>query len=75
MKVVVLMIVLVAAAAVGGEIFRRAIRRHRWTRRLEKAEVGVAAAVADGRMLAVTGEALLQHLEGLRRVCSGAGED
>jgi hypothetical protein len=74
MKVVVLAVVLVVAAAVGGAIVRRVIRRYRRIRLLARAEDSVAAAVSDGRMSTATGQALLQHLEGLRRICSGRGE-
>jgi hypothetical protein len=75
MTVVVLAVVLVAAAAIGGAIVRPIIRRFRRIRLLVRAEDSVAAAVADGRMPTATGQALLQHLEGLRRICSGGGED
>jgi len=74
MTAVVLLVVLVAAAVVGGAIVRRGLRRHRRVRRLERAEASVATAVADGRMSTATGQALLQHLEGLRRICSSGGE-
>lgn len=74
MTVASLIVVLVAAALVGGWIIRRAVRRYRRIRRLERAESSVAAAIADGRMSNATGQALLQHLEGLRRICSGGGE-
>ncbi len=47
------------------------LRRRRRVRRLESGEASVAKAVADGRLPRATGEALLQHLEGLRRECSG----
>jgi len=73
MKEVALVVMLVAAMVIGTGFVRRAVRRYRRVRRLEHAEVSVAAAVADGRMSTATGQALLQHLEGLRRV-SGGGE-
>jgi hypothetical protein len=73
MKEVALVVMLVVVVAVGGAFVRLAIRRYRRIRSLERAETSVAAAVADGRMSTVTGQALLQHLEGLRRV-SRAGE-
>jgi hypothetical protein len=47
------------------------LRRQRRVRRLEQSEAEVAKAVADGRVPRASGEALLQHLEGLRRECSG----
>jgi hypothetical protein len=74
MSVLMLVVMLLAAAAVGGVIVRRGLRRYRRIHRLERAETSVAAAVADGRMSTATGQALLQHLEGLRRICSGRGE-
>jgi hypothetical protein len=74
MRVVGLVIMLAAAVVGAAAIIRRAIRRHRRVRRLEHAEAAVAAAMADGRMSTATGQALLQHLEGLRRECSGGGE-
>jgi hypothetical protein len=74
MKIAVVAVVFAAAAFGAARIIRHAIRRHRRIRRLERAEATVAAAVADGRMATATGQALLQHLEGLRRECSGGGE-
>ena len=47
------------------------LRRRRRVHRLVDSEASVAKAVADGRLPRATGEALLQHLEGLRRECSG----
>lgn len=49
-------------------------RRYRRLGRLEGAAVGVSRAMADGRLTATTGEALLQHLDGLRRACSRGRE-
>jgi hypothetical protein len=43
-------------------------------RRLDRAESVVADAMADGRLAIATGEALLQHLDGLRRACIRGGE-
>jgi hypothetical protein len=40
-------------------------------RRLERAKSEVAEAVEGGRLARATGEALLQHLEGLRRSLAG----
>jgi hypothetical protein len=63
--------VLVAAAAMaayGGWRIRRRLRR---VRRLENAEASVAHSLAEGRLSRATGEALLQHLEGLRRESTG----
>ena len=53
---------------------RPSVRRWRWRRRLKQAENEVAAAMADGRLQQTTGEALLQHLEGLRHQCSRKNE-
>jgi len=61
----------VAAAGVAAAIAVVFLRRRRRVRRLEDSEAGVAKSVADGRLPRATGEALLQHLEGLRRECSG----
>jgi hypothetical protein len=63
--------VLVAAAAMaayGGWRIRRRLRR---LRRLANAEASVAQSLAEGRLSRATGEALLQHLDGLRRESSG----
>ncbi len=73
MKVGVLMVIL-ATAIVASAMIRRAIRRHRRIRRLVRAEETVALAVSDGRISTATGQALLQHLEGLRRECTDGGE-
>jgi hypothetical protein len=50
------------------------LRRRRTVRRLERAESEVAEAVEGGRLARPTGEALLQHLEGLRRSIVGGRE-
>jgi hypothetical protein len=50
------------------------LRRIRLARRLERAEGRVEEAMADGRLAAATGEALMQHLDGLRRACVWRGE-
>lgn len=54
---------------------KRYMKRRLQTRRLERCEADVAAAIADGRLTRATGEAVLQHLEGARRECSGDGGD
>lgn len=54
-----------------GLFLRPVVRRRRLIRRLVRSEEAVAGAVADGRMAKASGEILLQHLEGLRRECSG----
>ena len=65
---------LCAAVALGALVFRGVFRRLRLLRRLDRAESVVANAMADGRLATSTGEALLQHLEGLRRACVRGGE-
>ncbi|MEJ2581102.1 MAG: hypothetical protein P8127_05595 [Acidobacteriota bacterium] len=55
-------------------ILRGVVRRIRLVRRLERAEGRVEEAMADGRLATATGEALLQHLDGLRRACVGRGD-
>lgn len=73
--VVVLLVLLVAASIVTATVGRRLVRRYRWMYRLEQSESAVESAVAEGRLGADTGHALMQHLEGLRRECSrGRGE-
>jgi len=67
-----LFVVAVAALAAVFPL-RRYVKRRLRRRRLEKCEADVAAAVADGRLARATGEALLQHLEGVRRECAGEG--
>jgi hypothetical protein len=75
MKFLAMAVLLVAASAVAAAVGRRVVRRHRWVRRLERSELGVETGVAEGRLAADTGEALMQHLEGLRREISrGAGD-
>jgi hypothetical protein len=58
------------AIVLGLLALRWLVRRFRRLRRLERATVGVSRAMADGRLSATTGEALLQHIDGLRRACS-----
>ena len=60
----------VAAAGAAAAVAVPLLRRRRRVRRLEDSEASVAKAVADGRLPRSSGEALLQHLEGLRRECS-----
>jgi hypothetical protein len=75
MKLLMMAVLLVAGSVVAAAFGRGLLRRHRWVRRLERSESGVEAAVVEGRLAAATGEALMQHLEGLRRECSrGAGD-
>ncbi len=75
MKLLMLAVLLVVGSGVAAAVGRRLLRRYRWVRRLERSESGVEAAVVEGRLAVATGEALMQHLEGLRRECSrGAGD-
>jgi type II secretory pathway pseudopilin PulG len=69
-NVLVVLPVLLVLSAAGALIARQRIRRRRRIRQLESAEFEVSAALDDGRLARRTGEALLQHLEGLRRECS-----
>ena len=62
------------AHLLGALVLRWLVRRFRRIRRLERAAAGVSGAMADGRLAATTGEALLQHLDGLRRACSRGRE-
>jgi hypothetical protein len=64
---VVLAVAFAAALAAAAAAGRRLLRWRRLQRRLACASAEVAAAMADGRLARATGEALLQHLEGLRR--------
>ena len=75
MKFLAMAVLLAAASAFAAAVGRRMVRRHRWVRRLERSELGVETGVAEGRLATATGEALMQHLEGLRREISrGAGD-
>jgi len=75
MKLLMIAVLLVAGSAVAAVVGRRVVRRHRWVRRLDQSEFRVEAGVAEGRLAAATGEALMQHLEGLRREISrGTGD-
>ena len=65
---------ILVAAAVAAFGLRGRLRRWRTVRRLKRAELEVADAVADGRLAPVTGETLLQHLEGLRRALADGRE-
>lgn len=65
------LLVLMIAVVVSAVSVRPFLKRRRLVKRLLECEANVADAVADGRVPAATGEALLQHLEGLRRECSG----
>jgi hypothetical protein len=74
MRIELVVAILSVAMVIGALILRGLVRRFRRLRRLERAEAGVAEAMADGRLSAATGEALLQHLDGLRRACVRGGE-
>lgn len=62
--------VILVVLAAGIFVFRRLVWRFRRLRRLDRAEERVSEAMADGRLAAAAGEALLQHLDGLRRACA-----
>jgi hypothetical protein len=62
------------AMVLGFLVLRWLVRRFRRLHRLEGAAEAVSRAMADGRLAAGTGEALLQHLDGLRRACSWGRE-
>jgi hypothetical protein len=68
----VAVIVLAVTAAV---VWRPSLKRRRWRRQLQAAACEVEVAMADGRIAAETGEALLQHLDGLHRACSDGREN
>jgi hypothetical protein len=63
-----------AAVAAGALVLRGIVRRLRLMRRLDRAASAIADAMADGRLSTASGEALLQHLDGLRRACVRGGE-
>ena len=66
-----LAITAVSLALVAGFFILRAfVRRFRRLRRLDRAEERVSEAMADGRLAKPAGEAVLQHLDGLRRACA-----
>ena len=71
MSIIGALIAVAGAAGAAAAFAVPFLRRRRRVRRLEDSEASVAKAVADGRLPRSTGEALLQHLEGLRRECSG----
>lgn len=75
MKLLAAIVVLLAASAVAAVAGRRLVRRYRRLRRLEQSESAVESAVAEGRLGADAGYALMQHLEGLRREISRGRED
>jgi len=70
MNIFAVLPILLVLAAAGAVIVRQRLRLRRRIQRLESAEIEVSAALDDGRLARPTGEALLQHLEGLRRECS-----
>ena len=74
MRIELVVAISLVAMVIGALILRGLVRRFRRLRRLERAEAGVVEAMADGRLSAATGEALLQHLDGLRRACVRGGE-
>lgn len=74
MRTELFLAMVLVAMVVGVLVLRRLVRRFRRIRRLERATAGVSRAMADGRLAATTGEALRQHLDGLRRACSRGRE-
>jgi hypothetical protein len=61
----------VSVVLVAGILILRAfVRRFRRLRRLDRAEERISEAMADGRLATAAGEAVLQHLDGLRRACA-----
>lgn len=74
MKTALLVAIAMVVVGIGALIARGLFRRMRLLRRLDRAEAVVAEAIADGRLATSSGEALLQHLDGLRRACVRGGE-
>lgn len=74
MNTALLAAIALVVAGIGALIARGLFRRIRLLRRLDRAEAVVAEAIADGRLATSSGEALLQHLDGLRRACVRGGE-
>ena len=74
MRTELVVAMVLVAHLLGALVLRWLVRRFRRIRRLERATVGVTRAMADGRLAATTGEALMQHLDGLRRTCSRGRE-
>ena len=74
MRTELVVAMVMVAMVVGALVLRWLVRRSRRMRRLERAAAGVSRAMDDGRLAATTGEALLQHLDGLRRACSRGRE-
>jgi len=70
MRIEPVVAVALVAIVLGFLALRWLVRRFRRLRRLERATVSVSRAMADGRLSATTGEALLQHIDGLQRACS-----
>ncbi len=68
-------VVVVALLVAGAAAARKLVRRARRLRSIRQAEGMIDGAVADGRLGTATGEAVLQHLEGLRRSCADDEED
>jgi hypothetical protein len=71
-SVISVLVALVAAAAMAAFGGWKILRRLRRVRRLENAAASVAQSLAEGRLSRATGEALLQHLDGLRRESAGS---
>lgn len=74
MRTELVVALVLVAMVVGLLVLRWLVRRFRRLHRLDRAALGVSRAMADGRLATGTGEALLQHLDGLRRACSRGRE-
>lgn len=74
MNTALLVAIVMVVVGVATLVTRGLFRRIRLLRRLDRAEAVVAEAIADGRLATSSGEALLQHLDGLRRACVRGGE-
>lgn len=74
MNTALLVAIVMVVVGVATLVTRGLVRRIRLLRRLDRAEAVVAEAIADGRLATSSGEALLQHLDGLRRACVRGGE-
>ena len=70
MNTTLMMVMVFAIVLAALLVFRGVVRRYRRFRRIELAERMVSEAMADGRLASAPGEALLQHLDGLRRSCA-----
>lgn len=74
MRIELFLAIVLVSHLLGAIVLRWLVRRFRRIRRLDRATASVSRAMADGRLAATTGEALMQHLDGLRRACSRGRE-